>query len=404
MTEKSIFFDHSSTTPMDTRVLEAMLPYFVEKFGNPSSHIHPLGQEALKAIDDARKQVAELINSQDAEILFTSGATESNNLAVKGLIEANPKKGKHILVSEVEHFSVLRSCKKLEKFDYKVELIPVDEYGTVKIDQLKKMLRPDTVLVSIMTANTEIGTIEPIKQAVQVVKEYNPDILFHTDATSAAGWIPIDVKEMGVDTLTLSAHNFYGPKGVGALYVKKGVKIESLLDGGFQEGGIRSGTENVPGIVGMAEAGRLAIEEMEQRKSHLELLQKHLWGGLEQNIKYIHFTGHPQKRLPGHVSFWVEFAEGESILLFLRVKGIFAASGSACASNLRAEDEHQLVKSHVLAAVGVPQDICSGSICFLMGKDNTIQEVNYVIENISEIIKRLWSMSPAYSDFLKKDK
>lgn len=402
MADKNIFFDHSSTTPVDKRVLEAMLPYFKEKFGNPSSHMHPLGMEALKALDDSREKVARLINAEPGEIVFTSGATESNNLAIKGLIAANSDKGRHILISQIEHFSVLRACNRLKAAGYEVEKIPVDQYGLVKINAIEKMLRPDTVLISIMTANTEIGTIEPIKEAVRVVKDYNPDILFHTDAASAAGWIPVDVKETGVDTLTLSAHNFYGPKGVGALYVKDGVKLEPLLDGGFQENGLRSGTENVPGIVGMAEAARLAVEEMDNRNSRLEKLQKRLWQGLEKNVQFIHFTGHPKKRLPGHVSFWIEFAEGESILLFLRVKGILAASGSACASNIRAEDEHELVKSHVLAAVGVPQDICSGSICFFMGKDNTMEEVDYVVENMPGIMEKLWAMSPAYSDFLKE--
>jgi cysteine desulfurase len=402
MTEKSIFFDHSSTTPVDPEVLEAMLPYFKTEFGNPSSHVNTKGQAALKAMDQSRNTVAQLVNAKPTEIVFTSGATESNNLAVKGLVSAYPERGKHIIISEIEHFSVLNTVRKLKKQGYSIDLIPVDNYGVIKTGEFKKLLRNDTVLVSVMLANTEIGTIQPIKEAVKITREVNPDILFHTDAASSAGWIPVDVSELGVDTLTMSAHNFYGPKGVGALYVKESTKIEPLFDGGFQEFGIRSGTENVPGIVGMAKASELAMRDMQTRNTQQVRLQKKLWSGLSQKLDFIHMTGHPESRLPGHVSFWIEFAEGESLLLFLQVKGIIAASGSACSSNMRALDEEELIHSHVLAAVGVPTNICSGSITFFLGKDNTEEEVDYVIEEFPKIVDRLWNMSPAYSDMLKE--
>jgi cysteine desulfurase len=402
MTEKSIFFDHSSTTPVDPEVLEAMLPYFKSEFGNPSSHVNTKGQSALRAMDQSRNTVAQMINAKPAEIIFTSGATESNNLAIKGLVSAYPDKGRHIIISEIEHFSVLNTVRRLEKQGYTVDLIPVDHHGVIKLDEFKKLLRKDTVLVSVMLANTEIGTIEPVREAVQIARDYNPDILFHTDAASSAGWIPVDVRELDVDTLTMSAHNFYGPKGVGVLYIKEGIKIIPLFDGGFQEFGIRSGTENVPGIAGMAKACELAMRDMQSRNAHQVELQRKLWSGLSQKLDFIHLTGHPENRLPGHVSFWIEFAEGESLLLFLQVKGIIAASGSACSSNMLAQDEEELIHSHVLAAVGVPTNICSGSITFFLGKDNKEEEVDYVIEEFPKIVDRLWSMSPAYSDMLKE--
>jgi cysteine desulfurase len=402
MTEKSIFFDHSSTTPVDPEVLEAMLPFFKTEFGNPSSHVNPKGQFALQALDKSRKIVAKMINAQSDELIFTSGATESNNLAIKGLTAASSERGKHIIISEIEHFSVLNTVKSLEKQGYSVDLIPVDKYGVIKLDRLESLLRDDTVLVSVMLSNTEIGTIEPVKEAVEIVKSFDPEILFHTDAASSAGWIPINVKDLNVDSLTLSAHNYYGPKGIGALYIKQDTKIVPLFDGGFQEFGIRSGTENVPGIVGMAKASDLAMREMENRNKLQEKLQKRLWTGLSEKLDFIHQTGHPEKRLPGHVSFWIEFAEGEALILFLQVKGIIAASGSACSSNLRALNEGELIHSHVLAAVGVPTNICSGSITFFLGKDNTEEEVDYVIEEFPKIVDRLWAMSPAYSDMLKE--
>jgi len=298
MTNKQIFFDHASTTPLDPRVLETMMPYFKEEYGNPSSHIHGKGQAALKALDRSRKAVSELIGAKPEEIIFTSGSTESNNLAVKGLAAAYRGRGNHILISEIEHYSVMNSANRLRTEGYEVELIPVDINGVVKIDELKKMLKNSTILVSVMLSNTEIGTIEPVREITAVIKEFNKNIVVHTDATSSTGWIPVDVNDLGVDALTLSAHNFYGPKGVGALYLREGVKLIAQVDGGFQESGYRSGTENVPAIVGMAEAAKLAMAEMDERNEKLERLGKKLRKGLDDNLKYIHFTGSPENRLP----------------------------------------------------------------------------------------------------------
>jgi cysteine desulfurase len=402
MEKMSLFFDHSSTTPLDPQVLEAMMPYLKGEYGNPSSHIHSLGRSALKAVDGAREETAKLINAQPDEIIFTSGATEANNMAMKGLALPRREKGGHVLISQVEHFSVLNGAKRLRSYGFDVSQIPVDNYGVIKLDEMERLIRPDTFLVAVMGANTEIGTIQPIKEAVSLAKGINPGVHFHCDATSSAGWIPTDVKDTGVDSLTLSAHNFYGPKGVGALYLRQRASLEPLLDGGFQEGGRRAGTENVPGIAGLGRAAALARTHMPDRLSRLGMLQERLWGGLKEKLQFLHFTGHPRERLPGHVSFWIEYAEGESLLLMLQVKGIMAASGSACSSNMLAGDEDELIHSHVLAAIGVPQDICSGSITFFMGKDNTREEVDYVVQEMPGIIEKLWAMSPAYSDMLKE--
>ncbi len=401
--DHDIFFDHTSTTPLAPGVLEAMMPYLGEQYGNPSSHIHKLGRGALSGINEARKHVADLINCLAGEVVFTSGATESNNTVIKGLGLSRLKRGGHILVSRVEHYSVINAVNRLKSYGFDAEMIPVEkDTGLVRLDQLERMLRPDTFLVCLMHSNMEIGTLQPVAEAVKVVKGKNKEIHFHCDATGSAGWVPVDVKALGVDSLTLSAHNFYGPKGVGALYLKEGTQLVPLLDGGFQESNRRAGTENVPGIVGMGEASRLALLEMDERIRHLSALQSRLWKGLEDNVEYIHFTGHPDFRLPGHVSFWVEFAEGESLLLMLTLKKIIAASGSACSSNMLAQDEDELIHSNVLDAIGVPQDICSGSVTMLMGRRNTPEEVDYVVSQFPPILERLWAMSPAYGDMMKQ--
>ena len=395
-----IFFDHISTTPLDPRVLEAMMPYLTERYGNPSSHIHDQGQQALRAVDAAREEVAGLVRAKPQEIVFTSGATEANNLAIKGAAEANGKKGKHLVVSEVEHFSVLNALTSLRNRGYEITTLATDTNGKVDPDEVRRALRPDTVLVSVMHANAEIGTIEPIGEIGRITRER--EVLFHTDATASAGHIPLDLREVGADLVTLSAHHFYGPKGTGALVVREGVRLESQIDGGFQEMGYRAGTENVPGIVGMGRAAGFAAAEMGEWVSHLTRLEKRLRQGIASSIEHIHFTGHPTDRLPGHVSFWVEFAEGESLLLFLNVHGVMAASGSACSSNLKGRDEEDLVASHVLRAIGVPSDICSGSITFSMGKGNTEHEVDHVLSVLPGIVRRLWEMSPTYLDYQKK--
>jgi cysteine desulfurase len=395
-----IFFDHVSTTPLDPRVFEAMKPYFLEWYGNPSSHIHDQGQAAVRAVDAARAEVAALVAAKPGEIVFTSGATESNNLAVKGVAAAHERRGRHIVVSEVEHFSVLNALLPLRNRGFEVTEVKVDADGVVDPGDVRKAIRPDTILVSVIHANAEIGTLEPVEEIGRVARERG--VLFHTDATASAGHVPLDVDRAGADLVTLSAHNFYGPKGVGALYVREGVRIESLLDGGFQEMGLRAGTENVPGIVGMGAAAAIAAREMGEWEVRLRRLQRRLRDGISSTVSHLHFTGHPTDRLPGHVSFWVEFAEGESLLLFLNVHGVMAASGSACSSNLKGRDEEDLVASHVLRAIGVPSDICTGSITFSMGKGNTEQEVDEALSVLPGIVRRLWEMSPTYLDYLRE--
>ncbi len=399
---KKIFFDHASTTKVDQRVLDEMLPYFTEIYGNPSSHIHEFGNMAMKGLEGARERVAGLINCKPDEIIFTSGATESNNLALKGISFAYKDKGKHIIVSEVEHYSILSPLLTLRRNGFDVTYIEVDDDGLVNPDDVKKAITKDTILISIMHANSEIGTIEPIEEIGNIAREN--DIIFHTDAASTGGILSIDVNSMNIDLLTLSAHNIYGPKGVGALYLRNGIKLIPLLEGGFQESGYRSGTENLPGIIGFGSACKLAKEEMELRRNHLISLREKLWKGLEEKIDFIHFTGHRERRLPGHVSFWIEHLEGESLLLLLSLNGIMAASGSACSSNLKGRDERDLQASHVLRAIGVPSDICSGSITITMGKDNKEEEVDYLLEIMPGIVERLWKLSPSYSDMLKKRK
>jgi cysteine desulfurase len=394
-----IFFDHIATTPLEPRVLEAMMPYFAGWYGNPSSHIHEQGQAALRAVDKARGEVAALIGSKPGEIVFTSGATESNNLAVLGAIEASGKR--HVVVSEVEHFSVMNALIPLRNAGVEVTVLPVDRHGLVSPEDARMALRPETALLSVMHANSEIGTIQPVEEIGRIAR--GRGVLFHVDAAASAGHIPCDVGAIGADLLTLSAHNFYGPKGAGALFVREGTKLASRSFGGFQEMGYRAGTENVPGIAGMGAAAAIAAAESGSWEERLRRLGRLLWDGLAP-IPLLHFTGHPELRLPGHVSFWVEHAEGESLLLFLNMKGIMAASGSACSSNLRGEDEEDLVASPVLRAIGVPSDICTGSITFSMGKGSTEEEVRQVLDVLPGIVDRLRAMSPTYLDYQKQQK
>ncbi|MCP4633688.1 MAG: cysteine desulfurase [candidate division Zixibacteria bacterium] len=393
------FFDASSTTPVDPRALEKMLPYFHEEYGNPSSHIHTAGVTSGKALEEARVKVAEMINAEPEEIFFCSGATEANNIALTGYLEAHPDHGKHIIVSEIEHYSVINIANKLRRKGYEITLLTVDNNGLVSPDQLKKAITPNTSFISIQHACPEIGTIQPIAELAAIANEAN--IYFHTDSTAGAGTVHTDVKNLNVNSMTLSAHNFYGPKGVGAIFLKKGERLSSLFEGGFQENGIRPGTENLPGIVGMGEASLIAKAEIGKRGKHLVPLRKKLWDGLKEKIEFIHFTGHPETRLPGHVSFWIEYVEGESLQLMLSLKGVMASSGSACSSNLKGEDEDDLAASHVLTAVGVPEEFCSGSLTFNMLKDVTEEDVDYVLNELSSIVERLLSMSPLYADYLK---
>jgi len=393
MQTRKVFLDHVSSTPTLPEVVEAMLPYFAERYGNPSSHLIEPGIVVKSAMEEAREKVARLIGAGPGEIVFTAGGTEGNNLAVKGLALAQREKGDHIVISNIEHFSVLYAAQALEQQGFEVTLVPVAPDGLVDPPAVERAITERTVLVSIVYANTEIGTIQPIAEIGRLARER--EVLFHADGVGAVGAIPVNVAELGVDALSFAAQTFYGPKGVGGLYLRKGVRLVPLMQGGFQEVGRRPGTENVPGIVGMGVAAERAREEMGARAEHLTGLQRRLWAGLEERIQFLHFTGHPRRRLPGHVSFWIEFAEGESLVLFLNMHGIFAASGSACSSP-------DLQPSHVLTAVGVPPEFCHGSLTMSMGIGNTQGDVDYVLDVMPQVVQRLWDMSPLYADRMKQ--
>ena len=391
---KKVYLDNMATTPVLPEVRYAMLPFLTDAFGNPSC-LHEWGDVPRDAMETARRQVAELIGGSPEEIIFTGSGTESNNMALKGLAMAQQKKGKHIVVSAIEHFSVLNSAKTLEKWGFEYTTVPVDKNGVVNPEDVRKAIRSDTILVSIMQANGEIGTIEPIKEIAKITKE--KEVLFHTDAVASTGNIPVNVKDLGVDALSLAANMFYGPKGVGALWLKKGTRIMPLLDGGIQEGGRRAGTENVAGIVGMGKAAELARVEMKTRMESLIKIRDYLIKELPLKISHVIVTGHPQNRLPGHASFCVEFIEGESMLMLLNAKGVGVTSGSACTSRA-------LQASHVLLALGLPHEIAQGSLLFGLGTGNTKEDIDYVLEVLPPIVERLRQMSPLYSKFLKQEK
>jgi cysteine desulfurase len=391
---RRVYLDNAATTPLLPEVREAMMPYLDAIFGNPSS-LHDWGDAPREAVETARVQVAQLIGASAEEIIFTASGTESNNFAIKGLALAKQDKGKHVVVSAIEHFSVLHSARTLEKWGFELSLVPVDKYGVVDPEDVRKSLRKDTVLVSVMHANGEVGIIEPIREIAKITKENN--IVFHTDAVATTGTIPVDVKELGVDALSLAGNQFYGPKGVGALWVRRGVRIIPLLDGGVQEGGRRAGTENIPAIVGLGKAAELAKANMVARIEHLTPLRNRLLNELPAKIDHVLVTGHPQNRLPGNASFCVEFIEGESMLMLLSAKGVAISSGSACTSRA-------LKASHVLIAMGIPHELAQGSILFSFGIDNTPEDIDYVLEVLPPIVDRLRQMSPLYSKFLKTSK
>lgn len=391
---KKAYMDNAATTPVLPEVLEAMLPYLRDAFGNPQS-LHLWGDEAREAMEAARAQVAALIGARPEEIIFTASGSEANNFAIKGLAQAQQAKGKHIVVSAIEHFSVLHSAKTLAKWGFEVTEVPVDKKGLVAPEELAKNIRGDTILVSIMHANGEVGTIQPIAEIAKVVKKTGA--LFHTDAVATAGTIAVDVAQLGVDALSLAANQFYGPKGAGALWLKKGTRIIPFIDGGVQEGGRRAGTEDVPAIVGMGKAAELAQNDMSARASQLSQLRDRLIQGLTSRIDHTILTGHPTLRLPGHASFCIEFIEGEAMLMMLSSKGVAASSGSACTSRA-------LKASHVLTAMGLPPEIAQGSLLFTLGVDNSEQDVDYVLEVLSPIVDRLRQMSPLYAKFIKKQR
>lgn len=391
---RRVYLDNAATTPLLPEVREAMMPYLGDIFGNPSS-LHDWGDGAREAIGLARQQVAALIGANADEIIFTGSGTESNNFAVKGLALTQQAKGKHVVISGVEHFSVLHSARTLQKWGFEVTEVPVDKHGVVDPDDLLRQMRKDTTLVSIMHANGEVGTIEPIQQIANITRERK--IPFHTDAVATAGTIPVNVAELGVDALSLAGNQFYGPKGVGALWIRKGVRIMPLLDGGIQEEGRRAGTENVPAIVGLGKAAELAKTHMIDRMKRLTPLRDHLLKELPKTIERVVVTGHPQHRLPGHASFCVEFIEGESMLMLLNSKGVAVSSGSACTSRA-------LKASHVLIAMGLSHEIAQGSVLFTLGMDNTSEDIDYVLENMPPIVDRLRQMSPLYAKFSKVTK
>jgi cysteine desulfurase len=391
---RKVYLDNSATTPILPEVREVMMPYLIEAFGNPSC-LHEWGDAAREGLETARTQVAELIGANPEEIIFTASGTESNNFAIRGLALARQDKGKHIIVSAIEHFSVLYSAKTLEKWGFELSVVPVDKYGVVNPEDVRKALRPDTILLSIMHANSEVGTIEPVAEIARITREHG--VTFHTDAIATAGTIPVDVKELGVDALSLAANQFYGPKGVGALWVRKGVRIIPLLDGGVQEGGRRAGTENVPAIAGLGKAAELAKTNMKARIEHITNLRDRLLTNLPRKIERVIITGHPHNRLPGNASFCIEFIEGEAMLMLLNSQGVAVTSGSACTSRA-------LKASHVLIAMGLKHEIAQGSLLFSPGINNKTEDIDYVLEVLPPIVDRLRQMSPLYAKYLKKDK
>ena len=384
----AIYLDHAATTPVRPEVVEAMLPYFSESYGNASS-VHVFGQKARKALEDARERVAACIGAAPKEILFTSGGTESDNLAVKGVAFAGKKKGAHLIASRIEHHAILNCCKYLEKEGFEVSYLPVDRTGIVDLAAVEEAIRPDTALVSVMLANNETGVIEPLREIADIASRKGVPV--HTDAVQAVGKIPVNVDELGVDLLSISAHKIYGPKGVGALYVRKGTRIAPLQHGGHHEHNRRAGTENVAGIVGLARAMELAQQELPQAARRLGALRNRLESRILQTIECTYLNGHPEKRLPNIANISVEFVEGESLLLSLDMRGIAVSTGSACTSGT-------LEPSHVLQAMGVDPALAQGSLRFSLGRQNTEEEMEAVVSALTEIVERLRQMSPLYAE------
>jgi cysteine desulfurase len=384
--KRTVYMDHSATTYVRREVLDAMVPYFTEHFGNPSSIYHIAG-DSRKAIDTARLQVATALGAEPEEIYFTSGGSESDNWAIKGIAYANRKKGNHIITTKIEHHAVLHTCEYLEKNGFTVTYLPVDKYGLVDPAELEKAITDKTVLVTIMYANNEIGTIEPVAELGAIARKHK--VPFHTDAVQAIGNVPIDVNAQNIDLLSLSAHKFYGPKGVGVLYIRKGTKIDNLIHGGGQERRRRAGTENIAGIVGLGKAIELATADIGGHNRKIQTLRDRLLAGIQATIPSTHLNGHPTKRLPGNINISFEFIEGESMLLWLDDEGICASTGSACTSG-------SLEPSHVLLATGLPVEISHGSLRLTLGDVNTDADVDFVLEVLPKVVSRLREMSPLY--------
>lgn len=382
---RQIYLDHNATTPVRKEVLDAMMPYFSEEYGNASS-VYSMGQKARHAVDEARETIGNSIGTEAADIIFTSGGTESNNFAIKGVAMANLNKGRHVITSNIEHPAVLEPCGFIEKeLGFDVTYLPVDKYGVVDLNKLKDSIRKDTVLISIMFANNETGTLQPIKEIAKIAA--GNKIYFHTDAVQALGKLPIDVEELGIDLCSFSGHKVYGPKGIGAMYLRKGVKITPFQHGGHHERNKRAGTENVPGIVGFAKAVEIADRDMKKNDAHLKKLTKKMWEGLSKELKEIYLNGHPENRLSSTLNISFRYIEGESMILNFDMKGIYASTGSACTSG-------SLEPSHVLTAMGVPPDMAQGSVRFSFGYENTEEDVDYCLAEIPPIVEKLRKMSP----------
>ena len=377
------YFDNAATTKVKKEVLEKMYPYFQVQYGNPSS-LYSIGRSAKKAIEEARKKVARLINFMPNEIYFTGCGSESDNTAIKGVAYANQKKGKHIITSKIEHPAVLHTCQALAKQGFNITYLDVNQEGIINLEQIRNSIRNDTILISIMFANNEIGTLQPIAEIAKIAKMYN--IIFHTDAVQACGNVPIDVKKMGIDMLSLSGHKLYAPKGIGALYVRNGIEFEKFMDGGHQEKNKRGGTENVPGIVGLGEACELANKNLSYHMKHLQELRDEYIKQVEEKIPNVKLNGSKQMRLPGNANFSFEGIEGETLLLNLDAKGICASSGSACTSG--SSDP-----SHVLTAIGLPKEIAQSSLRTTFGEENTKEDVQYLVDNLEEIVNNLRNIS-----------
>jgi len=391
---RSVYLDNSATTPLKKEVLDEMMPYLTQHYGNPSS-IYKIGREAKAAIEAAREKVATALHADPKEIFFTGCGTEADNWAIKGIAQAKEKKGKHIITSKIEHHAVLHTLESLEKQGYEVTYLNVDEYGKISLDDLRSAIRPDTILITIMTANNEVGTIQPIAEIGAIAKEQG--VLFHTDAVQAIGSMEIDVKAMNIDLLSLSAHKFGGPKGVGALYARRNVLPAVFMHGGAQERARRAGTENVASIVGLGKAIELATSNLESKTAKIRAMRDRLIKEIPEKIPYIKLNGHPTDRLPGNVNFSFNFIEGEALLLMLDLNGIAASSGSACTSG-------SLDPSHVLLALGLPHEIAHGSLRLSIGEANTTEDIDYVLEVLPGIVQRLRDMSPLYEKVSKEMK
>jgi len=392
---KKVYMDYAATTPIKKEVAEAMMPYLNEEFGNPSS-IHSFGRSVKKAVDEARTTVARAINASPEEIFFTGSGSESDNMAIKGIAFAYRDKGNHIITSKIEHHAVLHACEYLEKYHgFEVTYLDVDSDGIIRIEDLKNAIRDNTILITIMYANNEIGAIQPVNEIAGIAKEKG--VFFHTDAVQALGNVKIDVKELGADLMAITAHKIYGPKGIGALYMRKGIKLHPIIHGGAQERKKRAGTENVAGIVAFAKAIELATKDIDAHISKTEKLRDKLIGSVLERIPHTMLNGHPKKRLPGNTNFCFKFIEGEAILLSLDIAGIAASSGSACSSG-------SLDPSHVLMALGLPHEIAHGSLRLTIGDMTTEDDIDYVIDHLEKTVERLRGMSPLYDNFMKGEK